>query len=473
MKLLFSVSMFLSMLFAQAEELVLVSPHWEGIRKEFEWGFKAHYKKMTGREIEFRWLDIGGTSDIIRFIKSEFRNGRPGIGIDILFGGGTDPFVELKGLKLLAQYRVPDSVSALLSTDLSGVQLYDPEFYWYSAALSLPGIVLNTAILSKLSLPEPKDWKDLANPAYKSWLASADPRKSGLMHMMYELILQAYGWDEGWQVIYGIAKNVRTFSSTATQVGKDLESGEVALGLTNDTYAGDIIRRLGADMIKFVIPESIISVVGDSIAIIKGAPNEKAAKMFIDFVLSEAGQKIFYLKAGARGGPQKYSLGKLPVLRTIYGNPDSASILRKDIYAIRWEKKYNTQLGASRWNPLNDLLGTFPIDNHVALSSPHLNSIELMAPVSEQQFQYLIDTGAFSSPLIRSKLLGGFSQQAYKLFQNEDKPSARFQHWPTYVLFLFIALGIGKYFLKLPQKNLKKATSIPRSLLARGRGSRN
>ncbi len=44
-----------------ADRLVLISPHWEGIKFEFEEAFKTNYQRKTGREVELEWIDVGGT----------------------------------------------------------------------------------------------------------------------------------------------------------------------------------------------------------------------------------------------------------------------------------------------------------------------------------------------------------------------------------------------------------------------------
>jgi hypothetical protein len=57
-----------------ADKLALISPHWEGIRYEFERGFKERYQRDTGRAVELDWMDVGGTSQTLRYIESEFKN---------------------------------------------------------------------------------------------------------------------------------------------------------------------------------------------------------------------------------------------------------------------------------------------------------------------------------------------------------------------------------------------------------------
>ena len=101
------MSMWLLLAFANVradDNLVLVSPHWEGIQREFEAAFKSYYLRETGRTVELEWMDAGGTSEVLRFIRSEFKAKPSGIGIDIFFGGGLDPYLALKQEDLLEPY---------------------------------------------------------------------------------------------------------------------------------------------------------------------------------------------------------------------------------------------------------------------------------------------------------------------------------------------------------------------------------
>ena len=110
---------------AWADRLVLITPHWEGIRHEFERAFKAHYQSETGRAVALDWMDVGGTSETLRYIESEFKNKPKGIGIDIFFGGGYDPFLALKKSQLLERYKLPAPMLAQIPAQLGGVPLYE------------------------------------------------------------------------------------------------------------------------------------------------------------------------------------------------------------------------------------------------------------------------------------------------------------------------------------------------------------
>ena len=114
-------------LVAAADRLVLLSPHWKGIEDEFERAFKAYHLRETGRAVEFEWLDVGGTSEVLRFIRSEFNNKPAGIGIDVLFGGGLEPYLALKKELLLRPYALPQELLKNIPPRLGGVPLYDPD----------------------------------------------------------------------------------------------------------------------------------------------------------------------------------------------------------------------------------------------------------------------------------------------------------------------------------------------------------
>ncbi len=58
-----------------------------------------------------------------------------------------------------------------------------------------------------------RTWEDLASPAGVWLVGSLDPRKSGSVHAVYEIILQAYGWEKGWRTITGLGANVRNFTN--------------------------------------------------------------------------------------------------------------------------------------------------------------------------------------------------------------------------------------------------------------------
>ncbi|MDA0709593.1 MAG: ABC transporter substrate-binding protein [bacterium] len=370
--LLFSISLILGQaLFpgpTLADKLVLMSPHPDETQNEFESAFRVFYKSQTGREIDLEWLDIGGgTSSILRYIKSEYDRVPSGIGIDVFFGGGMDPYIELSHLGLCEPYRLPQKILDRIPAEIGGVPLYDPNFQWYGATLAGFGIVYNTRVLDILKFPVPKTWADLGEPRYFSWVGSGDPRKSGSVHMAYELILQAYGWDRGWEVITTMGANIRNFGASGSAAPKEVAVGEVACGLSIDFYAWMQAEQVGQGYIGFVMPDNLTIVNPDGLAILKGAPNITAAKLFVDFVMSDAGQKLWFLRKGIPGGPTQSQLNRFTVLPDLYDTYKEEAAISLNPFNWKSDLTYDADLGGGRWSVVNDLIGVLVIDSHEAL----------------------------------------------------------------------------------------------------------
>ena len=54
------------------DELVIISPHNEAIRFEFTRAFADYYRTATGRSVHIDWRLPGGTTEIVRYLNSEF-----------------------------------------------------------------------------------------------------------------------------------------------------------------------------------------------------------------------------------------------------------------------------------------------------------------------------------------------------------------------------------------------------------------
>jgi ABC-type glycerol-3-phosphate transport system substrate-binding protein len=68
----------------------------------------------------------------------------------------------------------------------------------------------------------------------------------------------------------------------------------------------------------FLMPTTGSSLGADSIGLLRGAPHRALAVEFMEFVLSDAGQKIWSFRRGTPGGPQTYSIQRLPISPRLY-----------------------------------------------------------------------------------------------------------------------------------------------------------
>lgn len=433
---------------AETDEIVVITPHWEGIRNEFSSAFHEQWRKRTGRDVTFRWLDVGGTSDIVKYIKNQFLKSPSGIGVDLFFGGGVDSFMELERAGSLAPTKVSDGILSAIPQSLSGVPIYSSRHLWFSNAFSCFGLLYNKVAIARLHLATPRSWADLAAPKYFDLVGAGDPRKSGSMHAMFEIILQGYGWDKGWELIQNISRNVRNYSGGASIIGKEVATAEVVYGIAIDTYAGDIIRQVGTDRLGFALPEDFAAINGDAIALLKGAPHPEAASAFIEFLLSDAGQRIWYGKKGSPGGPKKYELGKLSVLPSVYGTIEPAALFQGNPFTLRNILPYDAAKAAGRWNLVNDLFGAFIIDVHERLVRTH-GRIELRGiPVTEALATRLSDGGAWGSNTAeRTERIRSWGSEARARLPVSSSLEERLKWLPGVALVVLLFVVIIRRFL--------------------------
>ena len=351
------------------KKLIIVSPHAEAIQTEYERAFAQWTAETRGFVTEIEWLDQGGTTSAIKWVEDQYESSPGGIQVDLFFGGGCDPFLRFARLGLLHKCSLPAEVLAPIPQSHAGTEIYDPEQRWFGACLSGFGIVYNKPVLKTLGLPEPLEWATLGEPGFFSWVSSADPRQSGSIHMAFEIILQAYGWDEGWRNLMRMCSNCRSFGRGASDVPLDVSAGEAACGMAIDTYGLRAVAETGADKLAFCLPQALTVINPDGIGVLKGAPQVELAESFIEFVLSERGQRIWMQRAGTPGGPQQHGLYRLPVIPGLVGRYREYAAVFMDPYQFESGVEFDLEKKNRRWGIVNSLIGACVIDVHKELAA--------------------------------------------------------------------------------------------------------
>ena len=319
--------------------LVIMSPHQEGIRREFQEAFSRWHKKHHGQSVFVEYLSYGG-SDIVKILNDRttlFKNNGT-YGIDLVWGGGDYLFDQQ--LKKAGHLDPIDFKPAYLNTiyptpDINGVALYDPAKTpaWFGTALSSFGIVYNKDLVRHLQTSTPRTWADLADPRYYDWIALADATRSSSAKAAYMTIVERAmadareqgrsedeGWARGMGLIRQIAANARLFTESSSIVPIQVSTGDAAAGMAIDFYGRSQAESVGDDRMAYIEPRGATIINPDPIALVKGAPNRQLAVRFIEFVLSEEGQALWNTRAGAPGGPRQSSLRRLPVRQSSYAD---------------------------------------------------------------------------------------------------------------------------------------------------------
>lgn len=348
----------------EAGALVVLSPHNEAIRREFARGFSAWHEQHHQQPVSVDWRMVGGSSESVRFVQSEFARKPDGIGIDVFFGGGQEPFYELAARGFADPYRLEETVLQGLASDLSGIELRAPDFAWYGAAISSFGILENRRVQSWVGLPRARRWEDLADPRLRGWVGAGDPRGSGTMLVMFESFLQARGWEEGWRLLAQVAGNTRRFDRISSTTAKAAALGETAYALAIDFYALTQVAAAGRSNLAYVLPTDFATVSPDGIAILRGAPHRRTAERFLEYVLSDAGQSLWMLPRGYPGGPTHFSIERMSVRPALYERYRGISNVEASPFDLPAGFRYDARLAQRRRGVVATLAGAVFVDVH-------------------------------------------------------------------------------------------------------------
>lgn len=365
MFLRFFVCFFFSTQVFAFSKLSIISPHRKSIQNEFVPLFQQYYKEKYGEDIEVEWIDQGGTENDLRFIMSRFSQNSKTSGIDIFWGGGEVTFYDLEKRGLLEAYKLPEKIDKNLPKVFSNLSFRSEKEVWYATALSSFGIFYNKRVLSLLKMPTPYTWKDLGKKEYYEYLSLSDPRQSSSSLMMFLIVLESLGWEEGWALLNKMAGNTRKFTHSSSDPIKAVLTGDAAMAAAINFYATPQVTSIGSKSLGFVLPKNATIFNCDPIGILRGAPSRKEAERFVDFVLSPEAQNLLIYPQGHKKGPKKSTLGRMAVLPEVY-NAQSAILLNlfNPFKDFATEMLLNLDGIVEKKNIIGDLLGVIHVDLH-------------------------------------------------------------------------------------------------------------
>jgi len=215
-----------------------------------------------------------GTPKILAKLQAEIEAGQPQP--DVLLIADV---VTMEGLK--AQGRLLAYPEADVSAYDAG--LIDKDRTYFSTKLITTGIVYNSRAPFV-----PESWLDLARPEAKNLVAMPSPLTSGAA--MIHTVTLAENLAEGWDFYAKLAGNGAQAAGGNGDVLKAVSGGDKLFGMIVD-YMPIREKAKGAP-VEFVFPKEGVSAVTEPVAILSTAKNVEAAKAFIDFILSEDGQKL-------------------------------------------------------------------------------------------------------------------------------------------------------------------------------------
>ena len=247
--------------------------------------------------------------------------------------------VETGDIAAINQMAAKGGIASYTPANASGLapELIDPKGRWVTCAQNLYPIIYNKNLVKPADAP--KSYTDLGNPAWKGKLSLASPNYGSTQLIFVKGILEIGGWDL-----------IKKFQANNPMVSRGWPDAENVIASGERMVGPDIsIRTLAAikqgSPLGYVFPANGTIAVQDVVTITKGAPHPNAARLLVEYYLSDENQKrqpqfgAYPVRASA-GAPA--GLPGLSSLKLHYVNIDELSANRADIVR-RWTEMLERQ----------------------------------------------------------------------------------------------------------------------------------
>lgn len=205
---------------------------------------------------------------------------------------------EQRGGKYIADVVTGDSPQVAQLIHAGALQPYDaPDNVPLPADLKLPDgyqsvvyvlttvIAYNPQTLQKLGLPTPTTWEDLTKPQWKGHF-SVDPTAVN----WYDSLVVSMGHDKALQLAKDMGNNSPKLVSGHTLALTQVQAGEPAASIAAYGYKASAMGAKDPGTLEFVnttpLPSSL-----NLVDVVKNAPHPNAAKLFVDWIVSQQGQQ--------------------------------------------------------------------------------------------------------------------------------------------------------------------------------------
>lgn len=159
----------------------------------------------------------------------------------------------------------------------------DPDGYWASNYFIAYSTAYNTKLVPASQIP--KTLEDLLHPRWKQKIM-VDSTKP----QWFITHLERLGKEKGMAYFEALGNQQLISQRGLTMVAQLLAAGEAPLGLFTSTAAIESLRKVGAPVGIAPISPMICSV--DAIGLMARPPHPNAGRLLVDYILSEAGQRI-------------------------------------------------------------------------------------------------------------------------------------------------------------------------------------
>jgi iron(III) transport system substrate-binding protein len=255
---------------------------------ELTW-YTAHSDDITAQELgrSFEQLYPGLKVNVLRTtaqvayqrITQEIK--ASSIQCDVFSSTDIGHSVELKAKGVFEKY-APENSNKVLDI----YKGYDPDGTYFVTSAGMIGIGYNTAKVREADAP--KNWTDLLDPKWKDNIALGHPGFSGYVGTWALTLRNQYGWDFFEKLAKNNPRVGRSINDTVTM----LNAGESAIAGSGPV--GTLLDSLKkGNPLAMVYPtDGSVLIIAPS-SIMKGCKHPNAARLFMEFLMSEGASRIW------------------------------------------------------------------------------------------------------------------------------------------------------------------------------------
>ncbi len=170
-------------------------------------------------------------------------------------------------------------------------QFKDPDGYWRAFYMNPMAFAVNKEALTKINAPMPASWQDLLKEEYKGQIQMPTPQSSGTAYNVVASLVKLMGEENAYTYMKKLNKNIQTYTSSGTAPSQAVAVGQCVIGIQ---FTPNFFKFIDEGYpLEVVFPKEGVGNEAPAVSILKGAQNLKAAKVLVDWLISEKGQNIF------------------------------------------------------------------------------------------------------------------------------------------------------------------------------------
>ncbi|MDR1832499.1 MAG: extracellular solute-binding protein [Fusobacteriaceae bacterium] len=214
---------------------------------------------------------------------------------------------------------------------------------WVGLSAWMSALTFNNVIGAEKSLPLPKSYADLLDPAYKGEIIMPDPASSGTGYLAVSAWIQLMGEQAAWAFMDGLHKNIRMYVHSGGAPTRMAAQGETAIGIGVE-YESIYAERRGAP-VTTVFPVEGLGWEMEIIAIVKKDKIKEEAKLLADWALSERAMEYYAKVRGfvtddrVQGAVEGYPAD---IRQKMIDNDLFWATENRDRILTEWKKRYGT-----------------------------------------------------------------------------------------------------------------------------------